>query len=227
MRLHCSSACSLYMARARSERLNALTLAHWPPLQLLLSNVLTPFQVTLSARVTITSTASSPTVHTLTSPALHHIASPPPSLPLLPTAPAQRTSKKKSDRHSRTQSRHFNDLIMTATPPAQLSHQNSSGSMNGNGASAGAANGGGLKVQPLLCSGHTRPVTHLQFSNLCVCRAFGCALTDPGHARLDDGSFLLISSCKDGNPMLRSWLGDWVGTFLGPFRCPTGINKSS
>ena len=24
------------------------------------------------------------------------------------------------------------------------------------------------KVQPLLCSGHTRPVTHLQFSNMCV-----------------------------------------------------------
>jgi hypothetical protein len=32
---------------------------------------------------------------------------------------------------------------------------------------------------------------------------------------LDDGSFLLISACKDGNPMLRNWLGDWVGTFLG------------
>lgn len=54
------------------------------------------------------------------------------------------------------------------------------------------------KVQPLLCSGHTRPVTHLQFSN-----------------KLEDGSFLLISACKDGNPMLRNWLGDWVGTFLG------------
>lgn len=25
-----------------------------------------------------------------------------------------------------------------------------------------------IKVQPLLCSGHTRPVTHLQFSNVCV-----------------------------------------------------------
>ena len=29
-----------------------------------------------------------------------------------------------------------------------------------------AANGGAVKVQPLLCSGHTRPVTHLQFSNM-------------------------------------------------------------
>ena len=57
---------------------------------------------------------------------------------------------------------------------------------------------GGIKVQPLLCSGHTRPVVHLQFSNL-----------------LDDGTYLLISACKDGNPMLRSWLGDWIGTFLG------------
>jgi hypothetical protein len=26
---------------------------------------------------------------------------------------------------------------------------------------------------------------------------------------------MLISACKDGNPMLRSWLGDWIGTFLG------------
>ncbi|WFD36075.1 hypothetical protein MCUN1_002946 [Malassezia cuniculi] len=30
-----------------------------------------------------------------------------------------------------------------------------------------------------------------------------------------DGTYLLLSSCKDGNPMLRDWLGDWVGTFLG------------
>lgn len=34
---------------------------------------------------------------------------------------------------------------------------------------------------------------------------------------LDDGTYLLISACKDGNPMLRSWLGDWIGTFLGGF----------
>lgn len=54
------------------------------------------------------------------------------------------------------------------------------------------------KVQPLLCSGHTRPVTHLQFSNI-----------------LEDGNYLLISGCKDGSPMLRSWIGDWIGTFIG------------
>ena len=68
------------------------------------------------------------------------------------------------------------------------------GNANGNG------NGAGVKVQPLLCSGHTRPVVHLQFSNL-----------------LDDGTYLLISSCKDGNPMLRNWLGDWIGTFIGTY----------
>lgn len=33
---------------------------------------------------------------------------------------------------------------------------------------SGGANGGQVKVQPLLCSGHTRPVVHLQFSNLLV-----------------------------------------------------------
>ncbi|SNX84891.1 related to UNR-interacting protein STRAP (serine-threonine kinase receptor-associated protein) [Melanopsichium pennsylvanicum] len=51
---------------------------------------------------------------------------------------------------------------------------------------------------PLTCSGHTRPVVHLEFSEL-----------------QDDGTYSLLSSCKDGNPMLRDWLGDWVGTFLG------------
>ncbi|WAQ88466.1 hypothetical protein PtA15_9A593 [Puccinia triticina] len=26
---------------------------------------------------------------------------------------------------------------------------------------------------------------------------------------------MIISACKDGKPMLRDWMGDWVGTFLG------------
>jgi len=55
-----------------------------------------------------------------------------------------------------------------------------------------------LRSTPLVAPGHTRPITHLSFSPL-----------------LEDGSFLLISSCKDGNPMLREWTGDWIGTFLG------------
>jgi len=54
------------------------------------------------------------------------------------------------------------------------------------------------KATPLVASGHTRPVTHLSFSPI-----------------QDDGTYLLISSCKDGNPMLREWTGDWIGTFLG------------
>ncbi|ESK85901.1 serine threonine kinase receptor associated protein [Moniliophthora roreri MCA 2997] len=54
------------------------------------------------------------------------------------------------------------------------------------------------KSTPLVAPGHTRPVTHLSFSSL-----------------QDDGTYLLISSCKDGNPMLREWTGDWIGTFLG------------
>jgi len=54
------------------------------------------------------------------------------------------------------------------------------------------------EVVPLVAPGHTRPITHLSFSPL-----------------LDDGTYLLISSCKDGNPMLREWTGDWIGTFVG------------
>ncbi|CAO1619850.1 unnamed protein product [Sympodiomycopsis kandeliae] len=54
------------------------------------------------------------------------------------------------------------------------------------------------KSVPLTCSGHTRPVVHLEYSDL-----------------QEDGSYTLLSSCKDGNPMLRDWLGDWVGTFQG------------
>jgi serine-threonine kinase receptor-associated protein len=41
------------------------------------------------------------------------------------------------------------------------------GNGNNNGPPAGPA-GNNIKVQPLLCSGHTRPVVHLQFSNLWV-----------------------------------------------------------
>lgn len=54
------------------------------------------------------------------------------------------------------------------------------------------------RAVPLTCSGHTRPVVHLEFSE-----------------QQDDGTYTLLSSCKDGNPMLRDWLGDWIGTFLG------------
>lgn len=54
------------------------------------------------------------------------------------------------------------------------------------------------KATPLVAPGHTRPVTHLSFSQI-----------------QDDHTFLLVSSCKDGNPMLREWTGDWIGTFLG------------
>ncbi|CAO3631524.1 unnamed protein product [Cunninghamella blakesleeana] len=54
------------------------------------------------------------------------------------------------------------------------------------------------QIQPLTCHGHTRPVVDLQFSD-----------------KLDTGT-LLISSCKDGKPMLRDGVtGDWIGTYLG------------
>ncbi|XP_018329759.1 serine-threonine kinase receptor-associated protein [Agrilus planipennis] len=55
-----------------------------------------------------------------------------------------------------------------------------------------------LRQTPLTCSGHTRPVVHLDFSGI----------TESG--------YFLISACKDGKPMLRQGdTGDWVGTFEG------------
>ena len=55
-----------------------------------------------------------------------------------------------------------------------------------------------IRSPPLVASGHTRPVTHLSFSGMQA-----------------DEKYLIVSSCKDGNPMLREWTGDWIGTFIG------------
>lgn len=55
-----------------------------------------------------------------------------------------------------------------------------------------------LRQTPLTCSGHTRPVVHLAFSDV------------------TDSSYFLISASKDGKPMLRQGdTGDWIGTFEG------------
>ncbi|KAH8030954.1 hypothetical protein HPB51_012422 [Rhipicephalus microplus] len=57
----------------------------------------------------------------------------------------------------------------------------------------------GLRQTPLTCSGHTRPVVDLCFSQLSP-----------------TGAYYLISACKDGKPMLRQGdTGDWIGTFVG------------
>ena len=53
-----------------------------------------------------------------------------------------------------------------------------------------------LKVK--ICQGHTRPVCHINYSNIV------------------DGSFWFVTSCHDAKPMLRNGeTGDWVGTFAG------------
>ncbi|XP_064627901.1 serine-threonine kinase receptor-associated protein-like [Lineus longissimus] len=57
---------------------------------------------------------------------------------------------------------------------------------------------GSMRQTPLTCSGHTRPVVHLAFSDI----------TPHG--------YFMISACKDGKPMLRQGdTGDWIGTFEG------------
>ncbi|KAL1957745.1 hypothetical protein VTO42DRAFT_5588 [Malbranchea cinnamomea] len=55
------------------------------------------------------------------------------------------------------------------------------------------------KIVPLTCHGHSRPVTHINFSPV-----------------VEDDQYYLISACKDNNPMLRDGVtGDWIGTFMG------------
>ena len=62
-----------------------------------------------------------------------------------------------------------------------------------------AADGSTARVVPLTCHGHSRPVTHLNFSSV-----------------VDGDQYYLISACKDNNPMLRDGItGDWIGTFIG------------
>ncbi|KAF4555743.1 WD domain-containing protein 30 [Elsinoe fawcettii] len=68
------------------------------------------------------------------------------------------------------------------------------------------------RAVPLTCHGHSRPITHLTFSTLLPSSSSIPASpggTNPAH-------YLLLSTCKDQNPMLRDGpTGDWIGTFLG------------
>jgi len=57
---------------------------------------------------------------------------------------------------------------------------------------------GTLRQIPITCSGHTRPVVDLKYSDI----------TPTG--------YYIVSACKDGLPMLREGdTGDWIGTFDG------------
>lgn len=67
------------------------------------------------------------------------------------------------------------------------------------------------KQHCLTCTGHTRPVVFLNFSNI-----------------TQNGKYYLISACKDGKPMLRQGeTGDWIGTFDGHKGAVWGVALNS
>ncbi|PNS20218.1 hypothetical protein CAC42_5668 [Sphaceloma murrayae] len=70
------------------------------------------------------------------------------------------------------------------------------------------------KAVPLTCHGHSRPITHLTFSS--ILPSTTTSSSSPTTSHPTPASYLLLSTCKDQNPMLRDGpTGDWIGTFLG------------
>jgi len=58
----------------------------------------------------------------------------------------------------------------------------------------------------IVCTGHTRPLTELQYCSIHECNS---------SSKLSTRTFL-VSACHDKNPMLRdAKTGDWIGTFSG------------
>ncbi|ODQ64189.1 WD40 repeat-like protein [Nadsonia fulvescens var. elongata DSM 6958] len=58
------------------------------------------------------------------------------------------------------------------------------------------------RFTPLTCTGHSRPVPHVSFTATTTASS--------------PFPVLMISSCKDGNPIIRDGItGDWLGTLIG------------
>ena len=70
---------------------------------------------------------------------------------------------------------------------------------------------------PLSCSGHTRPVVDLDFSDTTPDGSFLIsACKGEPHVRCQPGTGIQHCFYQDGKPMLRQGeTGDWLGTFEG------------
>ena len=62
------------------------------------------------------------------------------------------------------------------------------------------------KQIPIVCPGHTRPLTELQY----------VYTVDSGYNNVDGPTTFLLSACHDKMPMIRDGgSGDWIGTWMG------------